>query len=61
MSILSRQYRERARRAIATLTMVAGWVVWAAVGAIIIYMIFHLASFYFGMLNDAVVEVNKRH
>jgi type IV pilus assembly protein PilC len=61
MSLLSRQYREQARRAIATLTMVAGWVVWAAVGGIIIYMIFHLASFYFGVLNDAVGAANQRH
>ncbi len=61
MAVLSRQYRERARMAIGMLTMVAGGLVWAVVGAIIIVLIFRLARTYFGALNEAVEEVNKRH
>ena len=61
MAVLSRQYRERARMAIGMLTMVAGGLVWAVVGAIIIVLIFRLARTYFARLNEAVEEVNKRH
>jgi len=53
MAILSRQYQDRARRALATLTMLAGFAVWAVVAAIIIVMIFRLAFFYIGTIEDA--------
>lgn len=53
MAVLSRQYQDRARRALATLTMLAGFAVWALVAALIVAMIFRLAFFYIDTLNDA--------
>jgi len=53
MALLSRQYEERARLALATLTMLAGYAVWAAIALLIITMIFRLFSFYVGALNSA--------
>ena len=53
MAILSQQYQEQARRSMVTLTVLAGFAVWALVAVIIIAMIFRLAFFYIGILNDA--------
>jgi type IV pilus assembly protein PilC len=53
MAVLSRQYQEQAKRALATLTVLAGFAVWAMVAIIIIAMIFRLAFFYIGILNSA--------
>ncbi|MFZ5829991.1 MAG: type II secretion system F family protein [Planctomycetota bacterium] len=53
MAVLWRQYQDRARAAMATLTMLAGVAVWMMVAALIIVMIFRLFSFYLGALNDA--------
>jgi hypothetical protein len=44
MAILSRQYQEQARRSMATLTVLAGFGVWAMVAALIILMIFRTCS-----------------
>ena len=54
MALLSRQYQERSRSALATLTALAGYAVWALVAALIIFLIFRLAFFYLDMLNDAM-------
>jgi type II secretory pathway component PulF len=54
MAVLSRQYQDRARAALATLTMLAGFAVWAAIAAIIIAVIFRLFGFYIGTLQDAM-------
>jgi type IV pilus assembly protein PilC len=54
MALLSRQYQEQARAALATLTMVAGFAVWAAVALLIIALIFRLFMFYLGMINAAM-------
>lgn len=53
MGRLSRQYEERAQAAIATLTTIAGFGVWAMVALVIILLIFRLASFYIGAINAA--------
>jgi type IV pilus assembly protein PilC len=53
MAILSRQYQEQAKRALATLTVLAGFAVWGLVALLIIAMIFRLAMFYIGAINDA--------
>lgn len=54
MGLMAHQYEERARAALATLTTVAGFAVWAVIAAIIVALIFRLAMFYIGMLNDAM-------
>ena len=54
MGRLSAQYEERARAAVATLATLAGFAVWAAVAMLIILLIFRLASFYLGAINDAL-------
>jgi len=53
MGRLSRQYDERAQAAIATLSTIAGFGVWAMVAIVIIILIFRLASFYIGAINAA--------
>jgi type II secretory pathway component PulF len=53
MAHLSQQYQEQARAALATLTMIAGLVVWGLVAILIITLIFRLAFFYIGVLNGA--------
>jgi len=53
MALLSRQYREQARAALATLTVIAGWAVWLVIAAIIIGLIFRLFFFYLGALQGA--------
>jgi type IV pilus assembly protein PilC len=55
MKILSQQYQDKARRALATLTMVAGWAVWAVVAVIIIVAIFRIfQTMYLGPIQDAL-------
>jgi len=53
MDLLARQYLAQARMAMATLTKVGGFAVWVLVAAAIILLIFKLASFYIGILEDA--------
>ncbi|NLE37465.1 MAG: hypothetical protein GX621_05510 [Pirellulaceae bacterium] len=53
MEHLSEQYQDRARSALAALMTVAGFLVWAVVAAIIVFIIFRLFFFYLGVLNDA--------
>ena len=52
MEHLSRQYQDQARAAMATLTMLAGFAVWAAVATLIIILIFRLFSFYVGTIRS---------
>jgi type IV pilus assembly protein PilC len=54
MENLSRQYQDQARTATTVLTTLAGIAVWIAIAAIIIVMIFRLAGFYIGTINDAL-------
>jgi type II secretory pathway component PulF len=51
---LAQEYRTRATTAAAALTMMATVAVWVGVAAFIIVMIFRLAAFYIGTLNDAL-------
>ncbi|TWT86752.1 Type II secretion system protein F [Pseudobythopirellula maris] len=57
MGRLSARYEEEAQSAILTLTRVAGGLVWLAMAAIMIAIIFRLFSFYTGMLYDALEGV----
>jgi len=54
MALLSRQYQDRARTALATLTTLAGLAVWLLVAAVIIALIFRLFGFYLGALRGAL-------
>lgn len=54
MGRLSRIYQQEAESALSTLTKVAGFGVWLLVAALIIFMIFRLAFFYIGTINDAL-------
>lgn len=54
MERLSRQYDDEAEHAIQQLTGVAAVLVWLAVAALIIGLIFRLFSFYNGILNGAL-------
>jgi type IV pilus assembly protein PilC len=49
----SKEYQDQARRAMTTLTAIAGYAVWLVVAGIIVSLIFRLAFFYIGVLNDA--------
>jgi type II secretory pathway component PulF len=54
MDRLSTRYEEEAEAAVKTLATVLGFAVGACVMAIIVFMIFRLANFYIGTINDAV-------
>lgn len=54
MELLSRQYSERAAAALRVITMLAGLAVWMVIAAIIIALIFRLAMFYIGTINEAL-------
>jgi type IV pilus assembly protein PilC len=50
---LAENYQGQAKVAAATLTLLATMLVWGGVGLVLIFLIFRLASFYLGVLNDA--------
>ena len=50
---LAENYQGQAKVAAATLTLLATMLVWGGVGAMLIFLIFRLASFYLGVLNEA--------
>ncbi len=54
MDRLSNRYEEESESAMQTLASLAGGAVWLAVVAMIIFMIFRLAGFYLGTINDAL-------
>jgi type II secretory pathway component PulF len=54
MGRLSKLYHDQARVALAALNVVAGFGVYAAVAVVIIWLIFRLAGFYFGTLNEVL-------
>jgi type II secretory pathway component PulF len=51
MERLSAEYRERARAAISVLAQLLGYLVWAAVAALIIVLIFRVANMYVGTIQ----------
>ncbi len=57
MDVLSRQYQDQARFALKTLNTVAAFLVWMIIAAIIIIMIFRLAFFYLGEINQLAQPV----
>lgn len=58
MAVVSRQYQDQARQALATLTMLAGFAVWAIVAGIIILMVFRIfTQAYLGPINEALQGV----
>jgi type II secretory pathway component PulF len=54
MALLSEQYTDQAQRAMATLTVVAGFLVWAMVAALIVLLIFRIFNWYLGNINAAL-------
>jgi type II secretory pathway component PulF len=54
LAILSEQYQDQAKRAMAAMTVIGGFLVWGLVAMVIIAAIFRLASFYLGTINDAL-------
>lgn len=58
MAVMSRQYQDQARHALAALTMLAGFAVWAVVAGIVILMIFRIfTQAYLGPINEALQGV----
>jgi type II secretory pathway component PulF len=53
MARLSRQYEQQSQAATKTLAMIASFIVWAMVAALMIAMIFRLALVYFDRINRA--------
>lgn len=51
MGRLSRLYRDQARTALVVLNTLAGFAVYAAIALVIIFLIFRLAGFYFGIIR----------
>lgn len=54
MDRLSRQYDEEADHAIAVLSRVAAFVIWAAIATLVVLLIFRVFGFYTGVLNEAL-------
>jgi type IV pilus assembly protein PilC len=57
MRLLSVQYEENARRALATLTMLAGFAVWAGVALLIAAVVIRLFMYYVGTINGLLEEI----
>lgn len=54
---LSPRFQEDAQRSLATLAAVLGWLIWALVAAFIIFVIFRIAFWYLGIINDALQNI----
>tara|TARA_R110002095_G_scaffold124862_3_gene108399 strand:+ start:3148 stop:4191 length:1044 start_codon:yes stop_codon:yes gene_type:complete len=54
---LSPRFQEDAQRSLATLAAVLGWLIWALVAAFIIFVVFRIAFWYLGIINDALKQV----
>lgn len=54
MALLSQQYTEQAQRALATLTVVAGFLVWALVASLIVLLIFRIFGWYMAQIHGAL-------
>lgn len=54
MATLSSQYQDRAQRALESLGVVAGFMVWAAVAALIVLLILRIFSFYISQIQQAL-------
>ena len=58
MGRLSDRYQEEAQIALKTLSVAFGWFIGACVMALIVFLIFRLAGFYLGTINDALKMTN---
>jgi type IV pilus assembly protein PilC len=58
MERLSNRYEEEAELALRTLSVAFGWLVGACVMGIIVFLIFRLAGFYLGTINEALEMAN---
>lgn len=54
LAIVSEQYQDQAKRAMAAMTVIGGFLVWGLVAMLIIMVIFRIASFYIGTINSAL-------
>lgn len=54
---MSGHFEEQARRSLRGLASALGWLVWLGVAAFIIFVIFSIALWYVGMLDDALQQV----
>ena len=54
MERLSKRYEDEAQSALKMLTVLAGVAVWLLVMGLIILLIFRIAGFYVGTINDAL-------
>lgn len=63
MGRLSDRYQEEAQLAVRTFAVALGWVIGAGVMGIIVFLIFRLAGFYLGTINEALEMTNhpNRH
>ncbi len=52
MAHLAGQYQDQARRMMTTLALVGGFAIWGLIAIAIIAVIFRIASFYIGTIND---------
>ncbi len=51
---MSPQFEDQARRSLKAMATALGWAIWAAVAGFIVFVIFSIALWYVGMLNDAL-------
>ncbi|HWL08104.1 MAG TPA: type II secretion system F family protein [Planctomicrobium sp.] len=54
---LGPQFEDDARRSLQALTVAFGWLIWGAVALFIIYVIFSVASWYVGMIDQTMREL----
>jgi type IV pilus assembly protein PilC len=57
MGRLTEQYEEQAQAAMHILSRIAGFLIWAGVACLIIFIIFRIMSFYLGMINGALDQI----
>jgi len=51
---MSEHFEDQARRSLRALATALGWAVWAGVAVFVIYVIFSIAMWYVGLINDAL-------
>jgi len=56
---LSPQFEEDARRSLQALTVALGWLIWGTVALFIIFVVFTIASWYLGLINDTMNSIGR--
>lgn len=54
---MSDHFEDQARRSLRALASALGWLVWLGVAVFIVFVIFSIAMWYVGMLNDALQDI----